>query len=231
MFRFISSSRVLMRYVTLCKVESVRASVEMTPLVLHVWPGRWSLPSIDAGCLEAILFLQLAFPGLYSLVETANPDQSPSGQLPFLTHGHIVVSSLPSILSYLSSLDHTLVVPFELQTEYDISLSMINPNLDSGLSALQLSQRTAWRAYFEAQLGDLVVSQPVFSLKFDSAKLMLWFVTYQGSFFLCSGTQLWLHSQHAGFNVACPTTILRSTSYKGELSAAAGGCRSMANSQ
>jgi sorting and assembly machinery component 37 len=130
----------------------------MAPLVLHVWPGRWGLPSIDASCLEAIIYLQLALPGHYSIVETADPDQSPSGQLPFLTHGQIIVSPSPSIISYVSSLNHALLKPSDFQDEYEIDPSMVTPNLDAGLSALQLSQRTAWRAYFEAQLGDLVVS-------------------------------------------------------------------------
>lgn len=130
----------------------------MTPLVLHVWPGRWDLPSIDVSCLEAILYLQLAFPGHYALVETADPDQSPSGQLPFLTHGQIIVSPLPSIISYLSTLSQALLVTSESQVDNDIDPSTVNPNLDVGLNTVQLSQSTAWRAYFEAQLGDLVVS-------------------------------------------------------------------------
>ena len=128
------------------------------PLVLHVWPGRWGLPSIDASCLEAILFLQLGFPGLYSLVETADTDQSPSGQLPFLTHGQTVLSTLPSIISYLSTLNLALLKPSDSQNEYEIDPSLVNQNPDVVLSPLQLSQRTAWRAYFEAQLGDLLVS-------------------------------------------------------------------------
>lgn len=134
-------------------------NMTITPLVLHVWPGRWDLPTIDASCLEAILFLQFAFPGLYSLVETADPDQSPSGQLPFLTHGQIVVSPLSSVISYLSSLNYALLKPSDYQDEYEIDPSTVHPNLDAGLTPLQLSQSTAWRAYFEAQLGDLVVSQ------------------------------------------------------------------------
>ncbi|KAF8521548.1 hypothetical protein JB92DRAFT_2707619 [Gautieria morchelliformis] len=102
-----------------------------------VWPARWGLPSIDARCLEAIIYLHLALPAHYSTVEPADPDQSPNAQLPFLTHGQIIVSpSLSSIHPYPT---------------------MVTPNFDAGLSALQLSQRTAWRGYFEAQLGDLVI--------------------------------------------------------------------------
>ncbi|KAF8587401.1 hypothetical protein K439DRAFT_823305 [Ramaria rubella] len=129
------------------RVASVRLfSMTAKPFTLHVWPGRWDIQSIDAGCLEAILFLQLAFPGLYSLVETADPDLSPTGQLPFLTHGQIVVSQLQSIISYLSAID-----PSSLG-----EATTVNPNLDVGLNNLQLSQKPAWRAYIEAWLGDLV---------------------------------------------------------------------------
>ena len=48
-------------------------------LRVHVWPGRWDLPSIDAQCLVVILFLQLTHPGRYVLVECSTPDLSPSG--------------------------------------------------------------------------------------------------------------------------------------------------------
>ncbi|KAF8521540.1 hypothetical protein JB92DRAFT_1809470 [Gautieria morchelliformis] len=69
-----------------------------------VWPGRWGLTSIDARCLEAIIYLHLALPAHYSTVEPADPDQSPNAQLPFLTHGQIIVSpSLSSIHPYPTS--------------------------------------------------------------------------------------------------------------------------------
>lgn len=46
---------------------------------LHVWPGKWDLPTIDAQCLAAVLYLQLAVPGRFEIVECANPDLSPLG--------------------------------------------------------------------------------------------------------------------------------------------------------
>lgn len=120
-------------------------------LVLHIWPGRWSLPSIDQSCLEAVLLLQLTCPGRFSIVETVNPDLSPSGHLPFLTHHQNVVSSLPSIISYISSLNRR-----HLEDE-DMELP-INLHLDAGLPPKILAQRTAWRSYIETHLGDLLVS-------------------------------------------------------------------------
>jgi len=48
-------------------------------LVLHIWPGQWDLPSFDPPCLAAVLYLQLAIPGKFRIVENSNPDSSPSG--------------------------------------------------------------------------------------------------------------------------------------------------------
>ena len=136
----------------------------MSQLVLHVWPGRWDLPSIDPSCLTAILYLQLAIPGHFCISECTNPDLSPTGQyypqrsirvlmlyiyppskgqLPFLTHLHNIISPLPSILKYISA-----CLPLE---------KLPAPDLDSYLSASEKSQQVAWCAHVEANLGDLVV--------------------------------------------------------------------------
>jgi len=122
-------------------------------LILHVWPGRWDLPSIDLACLEAITYLQLTCPGHYALIETTDPDLSSTGQLPFLKHRHVEVGTLPSIISYVSSLDHRAFHGQE--DEYPTGLNL---HLDAGILSKHLSQRPAWRAYIETQLGDLVVS-------------------------------------------------------------------------
>ncbi|KAF8503120.1 hypothetical protein JB92DRAFT_2971462 [Gautieria morchelliformis] len=79
-----------------------------------VWPGRWGLPSIDASCLEAISYLQLALPGHYST--------SPSAHLPFLTHDQIIVSPSPSYISFLT---HALLKPSDFQDEYEIDPSTV----------------------------------------------------------------------------------------------------------
>jgi len=121
-------------------------------LVLHIWPGRWSLPSIDQSCLEAVLLLQLTCPGRFSIVETVNPDSSPSGHLPFLTHHQNIVSSLPSIISYITSLNRRHLEDEDMEL-MDLP---INLHLDAGLPPKILAQRTAWRSYIETHLGDLL---------------------------------------------------------------------------
>ncbi|KAG8938140.1 hypothetical protein FRC03_007576, partial [Tulasnella sp. 419] len=74
-------------------------------LLLHVWPGRWDLPSIDIECLAAILYLQLIAPGKFTLVECSNPDLSPTGQLPLLVNNEDTISTFSSIVAYMASLD------------------------------------------------------------------------------------------------------------------------------
>ena len=49
-------------------------------VVLHVWPGQWSLPSFDPQCLAAVLYLQLAIPGQFRIAECSYPDLSPTGR-------------------------------------------------------------------------------------------------------------------------------------------------------
>src|SRR5882762_11513992 len=49
-------------------------------LVLHIWPGKWNLPSIDPSCLAAVLYLQLAIPGQFHISECTNPDLFHNGQ-------------------------------------------------------------------------------------------------------------------------------------------------------
>ncbi|KAG1803746.1 outer mitochondrial membrane transport complex protein-domain-containing protein [Suillus plorans] len=109
---------------------------------LHIWPSRWNLPSIDPTCIAAVFYLQLTIPGKFEVVECTNPDVSPSGKLPFLTHGHATVSSVPAIISFVSSLAK--------------STSSGARDLDASLSALQRAKRTAWCSHVEANIGDLV---------------------------------------------------------------------------
>ncbi|KAF8643848.1 hypothetical protein AX16_008865 [Volvariella volvacea WC 439] len=110
-----------------------------SPLVLYIWPAGWDLPSIDPLCLAALLYLQLTVLGGFSVVECNDPDRSPSGQLPFLTHEEQVVTSFPAIVKYIASLKRTK-----------------NANLDSPLSAAQKGQSTAWCSFVQSKIGDLV---------------------------------------------------------------------------
>ena len=49
-------------------------------LKLYIWPGAWGLPSLDAHSLAAAVYLQLAAPGKFLLVESSDPDVAPHGQ-------------------------------------------------------------------------------------------------------------------------------------------------------
>lgn len=126
-------------------------------IVLHIWPGRWDLPSFDPLCLATVLYLQVTIPGKFRLIECSNSDSSPTGvldhcllpyykkftlhrtlgQLPFLLHEQVSVSSFTSIVKYISRIK--------------------DADLDQDLSPRERAQRTAWYAHVESHLGDLVV--------------------------------------------------------------------------
>ncbi|KAK7020448.1 hypothetical protein R3P38DRAFT_3397759 [Favolaschia claudopus] len=108
--------------------------------VLHIWPGEWGLLSIHPPCLVAALYLQLTIPGKFNIAHCTNPDSSPSGTLPFLTHNQQVVTSLSSILKYISGLEGN---------EYKAV------NIDADLNAFETAQNAAWCSHVEAKLGDL----------------------------------------------------------------------------
>ncbi|KIJ69017.1 hypothetical protein HYDPIDRAFT_80765 [Hydnomerulius pinastri MD-312] len=120
------------------------------PYILHIWPSKWNLQSLDPACLAAVMYLQLAIPGKFQVAECSNPDASSNGKslhappkLPFLTHGHLVFSSLPSIISFVTSLSKS-------------SQTSGATDIDTSLTASQKAQRTAWHAHVEANIGDLV---------------------------------------------------------------------------
>ncbi|RDB21146.1 Metaxin-3 [Hypsizygus marmoreus] len=117
-------------------------SQSSTGIVLNIWPSKWGLPSIDPSCLAAVMYLQQAIPGKFSIAECSNPDLSPTGQLPFLTHEQHTVSSLHLITKYVDGLKYE-----DLPT---------SPNLDASLDHTEKSQTVAWCAHVESNLGDLV---------------------------------------------------------------------------
>ncbi|KAI0780958.1 hypothetical protein BD413DRAFT_463285 [Trametes elegans] len=106
-------------------------------LVLHVWPKRDDLLSFDAASTAALVYLQLTLPGQFAVAYCANPDLSPSGQLPFLTHGLYHAASLSSIIAYVRRLHHA-------------------HNLDASLTPVQAAQLTARIAHVESVYGDLL---------------------------------------------------------------------------
>ncbi|OSX65136.1 hypothetical protein POSPLADRAFT_1116715, partial [Postia placenta MAD-698-R-SB12] len=72
---------------------------------LHIWPAHGQALSLDPASAAALLYLQLAIPGRFSVAHCANPDVSPSGQLPYLTHGLRNASTFPSIVKYVAHLE------------------------------------------------------------------------------------------------------------------------------
>jgi sorting and assembly machinery component 37 len=73
-----------------------------------------------------------------------------SGQLPFLTHEHRVISPLPSIVKYVAT----------VTKHGSRGNTVVDP--DSGLNNIEKAQRVAWYAHGESNLGDLLVRQPDF---------------------------------------------------------------------
>ncbi|KAG9026146.1 hypothetical protein FRB95_009353 [Tulasnella sp. JGI-2019a] len=123
---------------------------------LYVWPAKWDLPTIDAQCLAVVLYLQLAVPGRFQIVECANPDLSPSGQLPFLQHERCSFSPLSSIVAYVSALDeHRAPKPCD---GIDSDTLLFTPSLDADLSPQQKASSVAWSSYIETHFGDLILN-------------------------------------------------------------------------
>jgi sorting and assembly machinery component 37 len=63
------------------QAETMSAILPAPGIVLHIWPGRWDLPSFDPLCLATVLYMQVAIPGKFRLVECSNSDSSPTGVL------------------------------------------------------------------------------------------------------------------------------------------------------
>lgn len=121
-------------------------------LTVYSWPHLWNLPSFDADCLAVILYLQLAFPANYSIVECTDPDISPSGTLPFLVHNSTKISGVSSIFAYLSSLRG--------KSDEWAHDTIALPNLDEALSNEQKAKSIAWKAYVNIHISNLVVRSP-----------------------------------------------------------------------
>jgi len=122
-------------------------------LTVYSWPHLWNLPSFDADCLAVILYLQLAFPANYSIVECTDPDISLSGTLPLLVHNSTKISGVSSIFAYLSSLDRK-------SSEWAHGTTAL-PNLDEALSNEQKAKSVAWKAYVNTHISNLVVRSPL----------------------------------------------------------------------
>ncbi|KDQ60995.1 hypothetical protein JAAARDRAFT_173425 [Jaapia argillacea MUCL 33604] len=126
------------------------------PFVLHVWPGNWDLPSIEPSCLVAILYLQAAIPGKFALSTCTDPDLSPSGQLPYLTHELQVVSPLSSIIKYVSGIRPASLVGEGEAPAGGTPARAVIPDLDRQLGLVDKSKSIAWCAHVESHFGDLL---------------------------------------------------------------------------
>lgn len=116
-------------------------------------------------------------------------DETRTGQLPYLTHDLVTISSLPGIMTYVSGLPGSL-------------------KLDGHASTKEKAQRTAWKAHAASTLGDLVVSVNL---------LRSWtrFHLLSGIFVLLVRQLLETHPTNACKDDARPTTILRAKPYQG----------------
>ncbi|KAF7969276.1 hypothetical protein HWV62_27803 [Athelia sp. TMB] len=121
-------------------------------------PGPATKESAEFASQRSNHYARLAIPGQFSILECTNPDLSPNGQLPFISHLHHTVSSLSSIVKYISSRHPTELSP--------------TPNLDVFLNASQKSQHFAWCAHVESNLGDLL-DHMFYSLDINWFQLML----------------------------------------------------------
>ncbi|KAN0076919.1 hypothetical protein V8E55_010774 [Tylopilus felleus] len=127
------------------------------PYVLHTWPSKWSLQSLEPACLAAVMYLQLTIPGKFKVAPTTNPNTSPNGQLPCLTHGHVVVATFPSIVAFVATLAK--------------SHASRAVDLDASLTNVQRLQKTAMYSHIEICVADLV-SHMLYGVDINSWKLM-----------------------------------------------------------
>jgi sorting and assembly machinery component 37 len=74
-------------------------------LELHIWGSAFELPSIDASCLAAIIYLRHYVPhGGWALVPSSSPRVSPLGELPALCDGELWVAGYSSIVDHLRNI-------------------------------------------------------------------------------------------------------------------------------
>lgn len=136
------------------------AANSSSKMILYIWPGSWNLPSIDPSCIAAVLYLQYTIPGKFTIVESGNPDVAPTGEyllniqvyflftsefktghLPFLTHEEQIIPTFALIAKYVTGLKDVCVT-----------------NIGSSLNNTENSQKIAWCAHVESNMGDLVVN-------------------------------------------------------------------------
>ncbi|CED84769.1 Translocase of outer mitochondrial membrane complex, subunit TOM37/Metaxin 1 [Phaffia rhodozyma] len=135
------------------------------PLILHSWsgPDAWGLPAIDPDTVFVASLLQRTLLGRWTLSESNDPDASPNGQLPYLEHGSRKISSLPSIISYLSTLSPSSTTPTPQPAprdgDYDQKSTSASlgkgEDIDKDLSKTQKAELVAWKSVIQSELADL----------------------------------------------------------------------------
>jgi len=103
--------------------------------VLHIWPKTESFLSMDPHCVATLLYLQIYIPGQFTVQYCTNPDLSPSGQLPYFTHGLHSVTGFHAISKHVTA--------------------MARHDPVASLTSVQKAQISAHVAYVESSLGDL----------------------------------------------------------------------------
>ncbi|KAH9934713.1 uncharacterized protein B0H18DRAFT_977860 [Fomitopsis serialis] len=116
-------------------------------VTLHIWPPHENTLSFDTSSVAALFYTQLAIPGRFSVAYSANPDSSPSGQLPYLTHGLHHATTFPSIAKYVAQLPDAR-------------------DLNESLSTMEKSQFAARIAHIQSEYGDLVAHM-LYSLRLN----------------------------------------------------------------
>lgn len=73
---------------------------------LHIWGPAFGLPSIDAECLAAVVYLHSTLPPeQWILVLSQEASISPSGELPCLINDDTIIAGFPSIVDLSASSD------------------------------------------------------------------------------------------------------------------------------
>ena len=76
------------------------------PYILHIWPSKWNLQSLDPTCLAAVMYLQLTIPGKFKVAPCTNPDKSPNGKYPFRVGPMIVLTHMHRSTALFDSCTH-----------------------------------------------------------------------------------------------------------------------------
>ncbi|KAH9842744.1 uncharacterized protein C8Q71DRAFT_734228 [Rhodofomes roseus] len=118
-----------------------------TQITLYIWPPHENVLSLNAASVAALFYTQLAIPGQFSVAYSANPDSSPSGQLPYLTHGMHNATTFASIAKYVTQLPGAR-------------------DVNESLNTMEKSQFAARIAHVQSDYGDLVAHM-LYSLRLN----------------------------------------------------------------